>query len=298
MVELPRMPDVPAPQRIHDTVALPLEDLSARGLVKLGGLARALEQVCWYRLMSDQPVSRIARHAGLQASLSRLAFDGQSVPVRPETRLEAAASFQYGHTIGPDGRVERRLLRLSTELRLPEPPPGGATDASGSDADASRVVGRIHTEHLLTAVAPNGETPAGLEDFAFPDDGGTRFEWTAPSQVFSPPPNARRLEREARVGRTVVFGPMHTDPRGRVRSLAFPRIFEEVALERFAGLGQRVDVLAREVHLTYRKPCIAGQRVDVTLQAFERDGTLYAVGAFMPQGLDRRPHCYVRMGFG
>ncbi len=296
MVELPYMPDVPAPQRIHDVVAISLEDLSEQGLVKLGGLARALEQVCWYRLLSDQPVSRLARNAGLHASLSRLVFEGTHLPVRPETRLVAGASFQYGHTLGSDGRVDRRLLRLHTELRLPEPPPG-ADEAAASDADAL-VVGRIHTEHLLTAAAPNGETPAGLEDFAFPDDGGTRFEWTAPSHVFVPPPNARRLDRESRVGRTVVFGPMHTDPRGRVRSLAFPHIFEEVALERFAALGQRVDVLAREVHLTDRKPCVAGQRVDVMLQAFERNGALYAVGAFIPHGLDRRPHCYVRMGFG
>jgi hypothetical protein len=293
MSELPHMPEVPAPQRIHDTVGLALEDLSEQRLVKLGGLARALEQVCWYRLLSGQPVSRLARNAALHASLSRLAFEGRGVPVQPETRLAAVGTFQYGHTLAADGRVDRRLLRLHTELRLPEPPPG----ADGSDPDAL-VVGRIHTEHLLTAATPNGETPAGLDEFAFPDDGGTRFEWTAPSHVHAPPPNARRLDREGRVGRTIVFGPMHTDPRGRVRSLAFPRIFEEVALERFAALGQRVDVLAREVQLTYRKPCVAGQRVDVMLQAFERDGAPYAVGAFVPHGLDRRPHCYVRMGFG
>ncbi len=296
MVVSPFMPDVPAPQRIHDVVSVALEDLSERRNVKLGGLARALEQVCWHRLLSDQPVSRLARNAGLQASLSRLVFEGHDLEVTPEAKLSATATFQYGHTLGADGRVDRRLLRLHTEVRLPEPPHPTNGSARPPTGDAL-VVGRIHTEHLLTAVTTNGETPAGLDDFAFPVDGGVRFEWTAPSQTYAPPPNARRLDREAQLGRTVVFGPMHTDPRGRVRSLAFPHIFEEVALERFATMGQRVDVLSREVQLTYRKHCVSGQRVDVMVQTFERDGTLYAVGAFVPHGLDRRPHCYVRMGF-
>ncbi len=291
MVVSPFMPDVPAPQRIHDAVSIALGDLSERRHVKLSGLTRAVEQVCWHRLLSDQPVSRLAQNAGLQASLSRLVFEGHDVEVPPEAKLSATATFEYGHTLAADGRIDRRLLRLHTEVRLPEPPQGVAS----ADADAL-VVGRIQTEHLLTA--PNGEAQAGLDDFAFPKDGGTRFEWTAPSQTYAPPPNARRLDREAQVGRTVVFGPMHTDPRGRVRPLAFPHIFEEVALERFAALGQRVDLLAREVQLTYRKHCVSGQRVDVMVQSFEqRDGVLYAVGAFVPHGLDRRPSCYVRMGF-
>jgi hypothetical protein len=293
MVVSPFMPDVPAPQRIHDTVCVSLEDLSERNYVKLSGLTRALEQVCWHRLLSDQPVARVVRTSGLRASLSRLVFEGRDVEVTPEDKLTAAATFEYGHTLGADGCVDRRLLRLHTELHLPEPPEGAAS----GDAE-SRLVGRIQTEHLLRTVSPNLDSPVTVHDVAFPEDGGKRFEWTAPIQTFAPPPNARRLDRDTHVGRTVVFGPMHTDPRGRVRSLAFPHIFEEVALERFAALGHRVDrLLSREVQLTYRKHCVSGQRVDVSIQTFERDGVLYAVGAFVPHGLDRRPHCYARMGF-
>lgn len=287
------MPEVPAPQRIEDVVSISLEDLSERRYVKLSGLTHAVEQVCWRRLLSGQPVSRLSPSVGMQASLSRLIFEGSDVEIPPEAKLSARATFEYGHTLGADGHIERRLLRLHTEVRLPRAPRG----PEGGDEEGL-VVGRIETDHLLTGPVANGGPHHAIDDFAFPKDGGTRFEWKAPSHTYAPPPNARRLDAEAQIGRTVVFGPMHTDPRGRVRSLAFPHIFEEVALERFAALGQRVELLSREVQLTYRKHCVSGQRVDVLVQSFaQRDGTLYAVGAFVPHGLDRRPACYVRMGF-
>jgi acyl-CoA thioesterase FadM len=87
-----------------------------------------------------------------------------------------------------------------------------------------------------------------------------------------------------------------------VNSLVYPRMFEEAAIRRFAALGVPCPVLARGMEIAYRKPCFAGDRVRIALQAFTLGERWGAVGVVIPEGdvaaQERaRPHCYVRMLF-
>ena len=101
------------------------------------------------------------------------------------------------------------------------------------------------------------------------------------------------------IPRRSAFGLAHTDSNQHVNSLVYPRLFEDAALRRFAALGKlKPPVLARHVEAAFRKPCFAGERYVIALQAFTIAGKLGAVGAFLSDGsVTARPHCCVRMMF-
>jgi hypothetical protein len=128
---------------------------------------------------------------------------------------------------------------------------------------------------------------------------GPASTWRIPARVIDPPDGAKRLDHELRPAGIVVFGLTHTDSNQHVNSLVYPQLFEQLALTRLRELGRPAQLLATDVEIAYRKPCFAGDAMQVTIQAFEHEQRLSAVGAFVAiGGDDRRPHCYVRMRFG
>ena len=72
-----------------------------------------------------------------------------------------------------------------------------------------------------------------------------------------------------------------------------------MALERLHELGvPTADLKVRDLELAYRKPCFAGERVEVVMQALRTEDRFGVVGAFVPLDReDRRPHCYLQAWF-
>ena len=70
-------------------------------------------------------------------------------------------------------------------------------------------------------------------------------------------------------------------------------------VERLHELGVATGELQlRELEIAYRKPCFAGERVEVMVQALRSGDRFGAVGSFVPLDReDRRPHCYVQVWF-
>ena len=96
----------------------------------------------------------------------------------------------------------------------------------------------------------------------------------------------------------IVFGVVHTDSNMHVNSLAYLRVLEEAALRRFVELGRGSMVLGRDIDITYRKPCFAGQTMHVVLQAFEAQRRLGICASLVDAATpDARPHVFARMTF-
>jgi hypothetical protein len=104
----------------------------------------------------------------------------------------------------------------------------------------------------------------------------------------------------------IVFGLGHTDSNQHVNSLAYPRIFEEAALRRFASLGLATRLMPRYFDIAYRKPCFAGERMRVILRAYRDGEQVGVVGSLVADDVTASParlaaaspHCFARMQFG
>ncbi|MEI8257677.1 MAG: hotdog domain-containing protein, partial [Deltaproteobacteria bacterium] len=122
--------------------------------------------------------------------------------------------------------------------------------------------------------------------------------------IIALPRDAEPLEPALRFeSQVITFGLVHTDSNQHVNSLVYPRIFEEAALRRLAALGVRTPLLARALEIGYRKPCFAGDRLRLALQAYRLGEHYGAVGMFVgaddvpdETALGRaRPHAYIWM---
>lgn len=295
MSEFPNIVDVPDEQRSEAQLEVRYEDIAQDGRVKLEALSHALGVACWRQLLNGHAVGELGR-VGILPILSRVVLEGGGGPVSVGRKLLARGSYRLGHTQGRDGQVNRIVLTLEVELegvlaQTHGPPPPGAGEAV--------IVGRVLAEHVFTR--PFGP-PQERKVLSIPDGYGLPpvpeelVSWRAPEAVRTPPEAAKLLEPEATAfAEPVAFGMVHTDSNQHVNSLVYPRLFEEAALARFATLGadpgQR---LARFCEIAYRKPCFAGDRMDVPLLAYRHGERLGAIGAFVGAGGTGRPHCYVR----
>jgi hypothetical protein len=130
----------------------------------------------------------------------------------------------------------------------------------------------------------------------------TRYRQPPLDEVLALPEGASWLEPTTQAdGMPAAFGLLHTDINHHVNSLVYPRLFEEAALRRFAGLGRSTAVLARTLVIAFRKPFLAGQAARIVLRAFGNEDHLGAAGVFTDPGQEAaaqtRAHAYVRMGF-
>lgn len=295
MSELPSILDTPNQPHSEAKLEVRYEDIAQDGRVKLEALSHALGVACWRQLLADHPVGELGRQ-GILPILCRVVLEGGGGPVSVGRKLIARGTYRLGHTIAPTGEVNRLVLTLEAELegvraRTHGPPPAGAGDPV--------IVGRVLAEHVFTR--PFGpaserkvlEIPAGHGLPAVPEE---RVVWRAPEAIRTPPEDAKLLDLEpVPFAEPVTFGMAHTDSNQHVNSLVYPRLFEEATLARLATRGEVVEErLARYCEVAYRKPCFAGDRMDIPLLAYRRGDALGAAGTFSKAGGSGRPHCYLR----
>lgn len=295
MPTLPPPPEVPASQTATAEVEVRYEDITQDGRVRLEALPTALGAACWRRLLHEHPLSLAARRQGIVPILSRLLVEGGGGPVSVRRPLLARGRYELAHT-ERGGEVDRLIMNLYAEVegvvgRTHGPPP--------DDAGEPVAVGRVFAEHVFTRpFAPAAERrvlelPAGE---GLPGVPPAVHRWQPAEAAATLPPGATPLDREPRPdAQPVVFGLAHTDSNQHVNSLVYPRVLEEAALRRLAEDGRETQVLARFVELAYRRPCFAGDRLRLDLQAFEHEGRVGTTGVF--RGPEGRAHTYARLVF-
>jgi hypothetical protein len=303
MLYAPEIPtDLPADQIADGVGHLRYEDVSQDGRVTLLGLPPALGLVTWRKLLGDHPITVAGRQQGIVPILTRMVLIGAEGTVPVGRPLDARGAYQLGHTRGDDGAVNRLILNLWASMRGVKgrtyaPPPAG----HGDKVD----VGTIYAEHVFTRpFAPKGQRKV----LAFDADGlapvpSPELPWRPPEAALALPDGAAALDAEIRPATPISFGLYHTDSNQHVNSLVYPRLFEQAVLDRLAELGRSTAVLSRYAEVTYRKPCFAGERLWISLQAYELGDRVGAIGCFADAELTgdpatvaaARPRCFVHM---
>ncbi|NOY92639.1 MAG: hypothetical protein GXP55_15735 [Deltaproteobacteria bacterium] len=293
------LPDLDVPQEEWSDVSLTIryEDVAQDGRVKLSALPHALGVACWQALLGDHPISELSTEDGVVPILSRVHIRAGGGPVSAVAPLRARGAFRLSHTRDAAGEVERLILELFARV---EGQRGATHGPAPEGAGATLRVGEIHAEHVFTRpFAPAGERklkrlPERITSTGVPP---ARYLWQPPERVRVPPADARLIDPDPQPSPPIVFGLMHTDANQHVNSLVYPDLLEQAVLTRLASLGRPTDVLATSVELAYRKPCFAGDTLELSTMLYERGDTVGAVAAFEGPGRRGRPHVYARMEF-
>jgi hypothetical protein len=305
MPRFPEPPSVPDDRRAHGTVPIRYEDIAQDGRLMLEGLAPAIGEVVWRKLLAPSPALKALRAQKIVPILTRVVIEGEGGPFSTFHPLEATGTYALRHTTNDAGEVDRIVVDMWTEATLPigrnyGPPP----DRAGEQVRCGRFFG----EHVLTRLfAPPGERKVTKFEVDGVEMRGEKRAWVAAESVAELPAGAVALDEAMRVDPTpIAFGLAHTDSNQHVNSLVYPRLFEDAAMRRFAGLGRlKPPVLARYVEAAFRKPCFAGEKYAIALRAFTLGDRIGAVGSFVsesdaktPDALGKaRAHCFVKMVF-
>ncbi|MCA9577362.1 MAG: acyl-CoA thioesterase [Polyangiales bacterium] len=294
------VPDVPEAQRTRAAFPLRYADVDQTGALKFTALPLALERCGWDHVMQPgAPMERLAREHGTLAILTRFRMRCGTGPISVSDPVEGHGAFTWSHTADDNDTANRILFTIFASLSGKvghthgEPPPNAGDPVA---------LGAVEAEHVFTRPfgAPKDRRVMSLpEGCGLPSVPGPRATWRVPARLVIPPDDARRLDREPRLARRVLFGLTHTDSNRHVNSLVYPALFEEMALERLHDLGVATgDLQLRDLEIAYRKPCFAGERVEVMVQALRSGERFGAVGSFVPLDReDRRPSCYVQVWF-
>ncbi len=293
-------PDVPDAQRVRADFLLRYADVDQTGELKFSALPLALERCGWDHVMAPgAPMEKLAREHGILAILTRFRMRCGGGPVSVTEEVTGVGSHQWSHTVDEHDAVNRVVFQINASLH-------GRVGRTHGDAPANAgspvELGSIVAEHVFTrpfADASDRRVLALPEGCGLPSVPDTRTTWGVPARLATPPNDARRLDREPRLARRVLFGLTHTDSNRHVNSLVYPALFEDMALERLHELGvPTADLKVRDLELAYRKPCFAGERVEVIMQALRTEDRYGVVGSFVPLDReDRRPHCYLQAWF-
>lgn len=298
MFPFPELPEVPASQRAEGPVSLRYEDIAQDGRLLLAAIPHGLGEVMFARALSHGPVRAVFEAEGIVPILTRLVIEGFGGPIAVRRGLEGAGRYELAHVPDAQGGVARIVLNIWLDVFGPK----GVTYGPQPDDAGTRLhLGRVFAEHAFTR--PFGP-PERRKVRDLPLDGGRVVPETVRTTTLGPellslPPGATWLDDEARADDAeVVFGLGHTDSNQHVNSLVYPYLFEQAALRRLAALGKSAMVLARNVELSYRKPCFAGDRAQIRLRAFALGDAVGAVGVFAPAGdPTAKPHAWARIGF-
>jgi hypothetical protein len=301
MFELPPVPDVPASQTARHPVKILYEDVCQDGRPRVTAFAHALGPVLWRGLVHAHPLAPALRQRGIAPILSRFQVQPGSARVVPNQELMGHGGFQLAHARDDAGEVNRLIVTMWLSLST-------RTDSADGPPD----VGRMFAEHVLTRpLAPREERKVlSLDIPDMPAVPAALYPWQPPESVLDVPAGATALDDHLCPDpAATVFGIDDTDQNQHVNSMVYPRVFIQAALRRFAALGRPAALLAREVEISYRKPCFAGQSMRVVLRAFEHQGRPGALGCMVaeddarhPEALSRvlaagRAHCYLSMLF-
>jgi hypothetical protein len=294
----PVEPDVPASQRAVAESTLRYEDVSQDGRLMVLALPHTIGDVIWRKLLMHHPAAS-APQKGIVPILTRFVIEGGAGPVSVRRPLDASGAYQFSHTVDASGAVDRILINMWTSLTAPAARTNGPPPPNAGEPLA---VGRVFAEHVMTRLfAP----PAERKVLSLDVDGESRvpharWTWRPLDAVLEPPAGATWLDDAFTPDAAdVVFGLHHTDSNQHVNSLQYPRLFQDAALRRFAQLGRDARVLTRRIEIAYRKPCFAGERIQIVMRAFAAGSDLGAVGAFVSASAPlERPHCVVQARFG
>jgi hypothetical protein len=244
-------------------------------------------------------MARAVSKAGIVPILTRLAIQGGGGPISVRRPVTADGRYQLLHTVDAKGEVDRLVMAMWVSMTAPK----GRTHSP--EIGEPVWIGKVYAEHVFTRLFAPPEQRKVLS-FALPELAGAgipavppdRYDWRPGEQLLMLPDGAKPLDRSPEPDDHVtVFGVMHTDSNHHVNSLVYPRLFEEAALRRFATHERSAALLARQVEVAYRKPCFAGDKMRIELQAYvDADGAPCAVGTFIPAD-GGRPHCWMRMAF-
>jgi acyl-CoA thioesterase FadM len=294
------VPDVPEAHRSRAEFPLRYADVDQTGALKFSALPLALERCGWDHVMRPgEPMEKLAREHGMLAILTRFRMRCGGGPISVTAPVEGRGAFTWSHTTDDNDAVNRILFTIHATVT------GRVGQTHGEQLPSAGEpvsLGAIEAEHVFTRPfgdRSNRRVHALPEGCGLPSVPEHRATWRVPARLTTPPDDARRLDREPRLARRVLFGLTHTDSNRHVNSLVYPALFEEMALERLDDLGVATAALQlRDLEIAYRKPCFAGERVEVMLQALRRGDRFGAVGSFVPVGReDRRPHAYVQVWF-
>jgi hypothetical protein len=302
MLDLPPFAAVPADQQTSTKVFLNYEDITQDGRILLPAIVRTGGPVIWNGLVARHPAAPAMAATGTVPILSRVIAEGFRGPFGIAAPLVAEGGYQVAWA-GRGEEVERLMLVHWLSLRGPTgwvhgPRPSGA----GEVVPAGRVV----AEHVFTRLfaPPDQRKVRSLDLPGFPAVPEARYPLHDNAEILALPPGASPLEPALSPDACpLVFGMSHTDSNQHVNSLVYPRLFEEAAVRRFASLGVgKATLLARSLDIGFRKPCFAGDRVRILLQAFRLEERWGIVGTLIAESdlaapERARPHCYARMLF-
>lgn len=275
-------------------IDLRYEEVAQSGQVLLTVLPVGLAAI-WRALLADEDRANAMRNAGVLPILAHMRLEGEANSVSVAEPMRARGTYQLGHTVDDQGTVDRIVLAMWAELDGRE----GFTHAP-PDPDARRVpVGRVFAQHVFTRPfeAVTNRKVLSLELPGVPKVPSARFGWVPLEKVAALPPGAHPLGPLEVDPSTLVFGLAHTDSNQHVNSMVYPRVFEEAALRRFSSIGKgTAELLSVRCELAWRKPCFAGDRVQVSLSPYALEERLGAYGVFLPEGQpNARPYAAVRM---
>ena len=279
---VPDAPEVPAEQRARGPLTLRYEDVTQDGALAPTALSAGLGEVVWRRTLARHPAAVAMTTTDLDRFvmpiLTRLVMETYDGPFSPDHAIDVEGSFRLAHAADAAGAVQRILVDMWLTAHGPRanvhgPPPPGAGEPA--------LAGRVFAQHVLTRLfAPPGERKVTRLDLpGVPAVPEPRVAWTPPEATTELPAGANALGEVAES--VVTFGFAHTDANQHVNSLAYPHLFEDAALSALGSLARTPPRAARYVECAFRKPCFAGERVRVRVQAFELAGRLGAAGAFV-----------------
>ena len=252
-------------------------------------LPNALGAAVWSAQLEGDSFAKTCIQHGVIPILSRFVIEGTPGPFGVAKPLGVTGRFQLAQG------EERVFLNMWGDLTGPI---GRVYPPKPDDAGTIASAGRIFGEHVFTRLfAPPGERRVNKLDVPGAPESLAPYVQRAFASMLDLPSDAKALDAVSPDDAPVVFGVVHTDSNQHVNSLVYLRVFEELALRRFAALGRRDAVLSRKLEIAYRKPCFAGDRVRVALRAFEHQGAVGLVGELAPAA-GGAPHCSVRIVFG
>lgn len=290
---IPAAPEVPEAQIAHERTFLRYEDVTQSGLLELAPVPHALGAV-WRRCIAGTEANAAGRAHGMVPILARMCVETGDAPIHPSKPVDVDGRFQLAHQPGEDGGAERIFLNMWVTLtgsigRMFGPPPAGAGERS--------VGGTVFAEHIFTRLfAPPEQRRVTELPPPLPSIPPAVHRGKPHGDVLALPAGAEALEPELTAAAPFVFGLSHTDSNQHVNSLVYLRIFEEAVVQRLARLGASTRVQARRAEIAYRKPCFAGDEVEIALRTYRREDGVGAVGVYRPAAEPGgRPLAYLRL---
>lgn len=260
------------------------EDIAQDGSLKVCAMPAAIGLVPMSKLWFRTETSRGLRAQGILPILTRLIMQATGGPISVRNKVEVDGAYQLGHSADERGAVARIYVNAHVELYAPV----ARTHPPQPDNAGARVhVGRVFAEHVFTRpfAPPSQRKVLALPGEREPHVPADVLAGRGPLDTLVVSPTRWLDDALTPDPIAVSFGLTHTDSNQHVNSLVYPHLFGEAALRRLYDLGHDTSTLLVEhVDVAFRKPCFAGERMHLSLRAFEQQGQLGAIGTLGPQG--------------